>query len=301
MEGFDRLVDKHYDRFHDGVGKGYNGARQHIHLPTRGRKKKSVQPDPFQQRASSEPRDDLYRGSQVDPRPQDFSDDENQGYTSDRPRRKQRRDTVSREDEDAFSPNRKVRISPYREVWVPSVKPALPSLDLPYAKLTCDRQPYPAELPKDNDHIYPPPPQGIVLGQRPETGPAVAPDYRQPKDLSSAPRYARPNPSPDAPPRRKPYPSERRRRHSYDYSRSPERRPRHESKPKEHSISASIAGALAGGFLGHQAGKGDMFTTAAGALVGAFGGGAAAEKHARSKEKSRRRDRERERSRYDSS
>jgi hypothetical protein len=99
----------------------------------RGRKKKGKQPDSNQQRASSEPRDDRYRRSRADSQLQDFSDDENQGYVSDRPRRRRRRDSNSREDVAAYSPNRKVRISPFKEVWVPSVELALPSLTFPYA------------------------------------------------------------------------------------------------------------------------------------------------------------------------
>jgi hypothetical protein len=135
-----------------------------------------------------------------------------------------------------------------------------------------------------------------MSGERPYNPPEDSGNRRQ-VNPSYAPRYAGYNPDPlDArrQPRDRP---KQRRRHSSDYGSS--RRPKHvsknESKPKEHSFSASVAGALAGGLIGHKAGKGDMFATAAGALVGAFGGGVAAEQHARGKNKSRDQDGDRSR------
>jgi uncharacterized protein YcfJ len=83
-------------------------------------------------------------------------------------------------------------------------------------------------------------------------------------------------------------------RRDYDRKASPPRRRKSErdgrrKKPpqNDNSLGASLAGALAGGLIGHQAGKGDVFSTAAGAIVGAFGGTIAAEKHAQNKEKRR--------------
>jgi hypothetical protein len=130
MEGFDRIVDKHYDKFHDGVGKQYHGFRKRV--PGRGRKQVDGKPAPDQPRSSSEPRDDRYRRPQNDSRPQDFSEDDDQGYVSEYPRRRPREDPYSRENEPsggvAYAPDRKVRINPIKEVWVPTVKPALLSL-----------------------------------------------------------------------------------------------------------------------------------------------------------------------------
>jgi hypothetical protein len=135
-----------------------------------------------------------------------------------------------------------------------------------------------------------------MSGQRPYI-PRDMPDNRRLSDSPYAPRYAAYSPDHAEPPRQATDQSYRRRRRSTDYS--PTRRPRrvskHENTHKDHSLSASIAGALAGGLLGHQAGKGDMFATAAGALVGAFGGGVVAEKHARAKNRSEDRDGDRSR------
>jgi hypothetical protein len=129
MEGFDRLVDKHYDKFHDGVGKGFHGARRHIHIPSRGRKNNDAKPEPDQQRSSSEPRIDRNGSAPDVSQPRDFSDDEDQGYVSDYPRRRSRRETNARENEPAYAPNRKVRINPVKEVWASIVKPMLPCHD----------------------------------------------------------------------------------------------------------------------------------------------------------------------------
>jgi uncharacterized protein YcfJ len=45
---------------------------------------------------------------------------------------------------------------------------------------------------------------------------------------------------------------------------------------KEFSLGASLAGAVAGGLLGRQLGKGDLLSTGAGAILGAVGGDIAA-------------------------
>jgi len=68
-------------------------------------------------------------------------------------------------------------------------------------------------------------------------------------------------------------PRERNRDHDRDFRRlSPPRH--HKSKrsrsTNDNALGASLAGALAGGLFGHQAGKGDVFSTAAGAIVGAL-------------------------------
>jgi hypothetical protein len=136
MEGFDRVVDKYYDTVYDITGKGYEQATKH--LPRRGRRQqgtaqnvppksfqKGTQMGPQHQRAFSEPRDDRYR--RRDQRAQDLTDDDDQGYISDRPRRSVRNDsTASRENEptNAATSNRQVR-SPAKEVRFTTVKPEL--------------------------------------------------------------------------------------------------------------------------------------------------------------------------------
>lgn len=58
-------------------------------------------------------------------------------------------------------------------------------------------------------------------------------------------------------------------------------------------IAAGGAGLIAGAFIGHAAGKGDISATIAGAVLGAIGGSEAEEYWERRKEKERRKDRDR--------
>jgi hypothetical protein len=80
-------------------------------------------------------------------------------------------------------------------------------------------------------------------------------------------------------------PPRRRRR-----PRSEAPRNRKEPKDKDRSLAAGLAGALAGGLLGRQLGKGDIVTTAAGAVVGALGGDMFAEGRSKSKRDKREKD-----------
>jgi hypothetical protein len=77
-------------------------------------------------------------------------------------------------------------------------------------------------------------------------------------------------------------PPRRRRR-----PRSEAPKDRRKSKDKEYSLTAGLAGAVAGGFLGRSLGKGDLVTTTAGAIVGALGADIIADGRARSKKEKR--------------
>jgi len=65
---------------------------------------------------------------------------------------------------------------------------------------------------------------------------------------------------------------DRRRR---DRSRSSSRERRRFQPNKDHHLAASVAGAVAGGFLGREVSKGDWKAAVAGAVVGALGANAA--------------------------
>jgi len=238
---------------HDGV----IGLGRKVRIPGR-RRHKADKPVP-QRRASSEPRGDRSQNSRRNSRPDDFSDDEDQGYISEDPRRRSRRYSNTRENEPTNG-------------------------DAPY------RRPYPNELPKDSNREYPPPPyRSEPTAQYPY---AMPPPSQRDKYGPSYPYQGQAAPPPVIPPP-PPFPPENRRTgRSERRNSSPPRRIRHERKSSDHSFGASIAGALAGGLLGHQAGKGDMFATAAGAIAGAFGGGIVAEKRASERLKRDQRDRD---------
>ncbi|KAF2423277.1 hypothetical protein EJ08DRAFT_451973 [Tothia fuscella] len=177
--------------------------------------------------------------------------------------------------------------------------------------------PYPDELPKDSNHIYPPPPPqvrndpagrqpyGPPFNQQPFGAPPVPQAYGVapgPRGYAGLPLYVpypaqqtnnnqrtnTPNPASgrDTHDQRGDSLSrERRRERNRDSRDSGSSRRSKDHKPKDRSIAASLAGAVAGGLVGHQAGKGDILATAAGALVGALGGGMAADKHVQAKYK----------------
>jgi hypothetical protein len=119
MEGFDRVVDKYYDTFHDHSIKGYQGIRKRVPT-TRKKRKKDSKLTSGHQRSASEPREDRYQRPQDASRNRELSsDDEDRGYDSDHPRRR-RGDSRSRENDFTnsamYAPERHVRINPVDEV-----------------------------------------------------------------------------------------------------------------------------------------------------------------------------------------
>jgi uncharacterized protein YcfJ len=116
----------------------------------------------------------------------------------------------------------------------------------------------------------------------------LSPDDRHYDDGPRRPRAKSANYYPPSPPRS-------RSRHR-DRSRSRDDRDR-KDKGKDFHIGASLAGALAGGYLGHEAGRGDRMSTIAGVVVGALG--ASLLEHQVDKRKERKGDRKERRDKYD--
>jgi uncharacterized protein YcfJ len=82
-------------------------------------------------------------------------------------------------------------------------------------------------------------------------------------------------------------PPAQRRRHS-----DPSRYKREKTKENIKPFVAGAAGLIAGGFLGHAAGKGNMIATVAGAVIGAVSGNEVEkewERHRERKERDKRR------------
>jgi hypothetical protein len=122
IEGFDMLVDRYHDTAHDHVVQ----YGRKLPMPKRWRKntpgteQAPEQLQPQRQRASSETRVEpseeprRYRGN----RDIEFSEDEDQGYASERPRRRSRRysGNESRGENAAYAHQRRVRINLFHEM-----------------------------------------------------------------------------------------------------------------------------------------------------------------------------------------
>jgi hypothetical protein len=126
IEGFDRLVDRYHDTAHDhAIQYG-----RKIPRPKRWRKNHLGQEVPVEepraeaQRASSEtrvpPSDEPRRRGRGE---NDFSEGEDQGYASERPRQRPRRYSGNepRGETTNYAQQQKVRISSFQEVRFPSV------------------------------------------------------------------------------------------------------------------------------------------------------------------------------------
>ncbi|TID19721.1 hypothetical protein E6O75_ATG07059 [Venturia nashicola] len=310
LEGFDRLVDRYHDTAHDhAVEYGHK-----MHRPKKWHKNphgETVQVEeeshPEAERASSEPRAEP-KGEPPRRRGENhLGDSEDPGHASEvQPRRRPRR--YSGNESRSESVNHAQRRKPYANENPGDhghLYPPPPGQNMSY-----EYQQMPRTQPYAGQQMQP------YAGQQmqPNAGQQLQPyssQQVQPYSGQQQPLYSVPLAVPGA------YemsqhrsqssrPHENRRRHDHDrrFSPPPRRRRSHrdshrdghrdshrdgrrKSLPKDSSLGASLAGALAGGLIGHQAGKGDVFSTAAGALVGAVSGSIAAEKHSKNKDKRR--------------
>ena len=117
-------------------------------------------------------------------------------------------------------------------------------------------------MPPDGVYVEPPPPAGP---------PRAATDDRRLLHPSGAGALALAPPREHALHRSKSAYYERPRARSRSRYGDDDRRDDGHRRPRDGHVAASLAGAVAGGFLGHETSKGDRMATVLGAVVGAVG------------------------------
>jgi len=267
LEGFDLLTDKYYDVVHDTackVGPWIKDQRSRGRKDSKGAKGQSMPTSPVGDRPS---RDDRYDNRDLDDGRRRKSDGRDYDDRKDSGRRR----NIDRDDKYDYRGGGRSRAGSTREREQYSRSPQVRADDAP-------------------SHIYPPGPGAMAPPYPTTAGALVAmpPDANYPPVSRSrstrgldVPHNSRHERTRSAGHSDDYYDDRRRRssRHSENGARSRSRVRQHSSYRKEETkerdmhLGAGLIGAVAGGYAARMAGKGDWKVTAAGAVVGALGGG----------------------------
>jgi len=267
LEGFDRLTDRYYDVVHETackVGPWIKDQRSRGRKDSKGAKGQSMPTSPVEDRPS--------RGDRYDRDLDDGQRRKSDGRDYDDRRDSGRRRNVDHDDDYDYRGGARSRTGSFRDREQYSRSPQIHIDDAP-------------------PHIYPPGPGAMAPPYPTTAGALVAmpPDANYPPpsrsrstrelDVPHNSRHERARSAGQS----DDYYDNRRRRSSGGNSEGRARsrsRVRHyssyrkeEKKERDMHIGAGLIGAMAGGYAARMAGKGDWKVTAAGAVVGALGGG----------------------------